>query len=151
MNQEMREQLNDAQFEAVTSIEGPVLVIAGAGSGKTRVIDFRVRYLVEAASTPPRSCSLPSPGGPHSEMISRAAKSDPRCRGVEGGTFHSFANKVLRTYSDCFGLPNSFTIYDEADAEEAIHRCAVRLGFYAHGEKASAKGDAQKDPQHGPQ
>ena len=134
MNQEMREQLNDGQYEAVTSIEGPVLVIAGAGSGKTRVIEFRVRYLVEAGVSPASILLLTFTRRAAQEMVSRAARSDPRCQGVEGGTFHSFANKVLRTYSDCFGLPTGFTIYDEADAEEAIHRCAMKLGFYA-GEK----------------
>ncbi len=139
MNREMREQLNDAQYEAVTSIEGPVLVIAGAGSGKTRVIDFRVRYLVEGGINPASILLLTFTRRAAREMISRAAKSDPRCRGVEGGTFHSFANKVLRTYSDCFGFPNSFTIYDEADAEEAIQRCAVRLGFYAHEKRRPRK------------
>jgi DNA helicase-2/ATP-dependent DNA helicase PcrA len=63
-------------------------------------------------------------------MISRAARHDPRCEGVEGGTFHSFANKMLRRYSAFFGLPDTFTIYDESDAEEAIHRSATGLGFY---------------------
>src|SRR5208337_1370359 len=134
MNQEMRQQLNDAQYEAVTSIEGPVLVIAGAGSGKTRVIEFRVRHLVEAGVSPASILLLTFTRRAAQEMVSRAARGDPRCQGVEGGTFHSFANKVLRTYSDYFGLPRGFTIYDEADAEEAIHRCALKLGFYA-GEK----------------
>ncbi len=131
MSENIKEQLNDSQYEAVTSIEGPVLVIAGAGSGKTRVIEFRVRHLVEAGIDPTSILLLTFTRRAAQEMISRAGKSDPRCRSVEGGTFHSFANKVLRTYSHFFGLPNSFTIYDEADAEEAIHRCAMRLGFYA--------------------
>jgi DNA helicase-2/ATP-dependent DNA helicase PcrA len=131
MKEEIRELLNDRQYEAVTTIDGPVLVIAGAGSGKTRVIEFRVGYLVEAGVSPPSILLLTFTRRSAHEMISRAAKQDPRCSGVDGGTFHSFANKVLRTYSQYFGLPTSFTIYDEADAEEAIHRCAVRLGFYS--------------------
>jgi DNA helicase-2/ATP-dependent DNA helicase PcrA len=135
----MRQQLNDAQYEAVTSIEGPVLVIAGAGSGKTRVIEFRVRYLVETGVNPSSILLLTFTRRAAQAMISRAAGSDPRCQAVEGGTFHSFANKTLRRYSDYFGLPGSFTIYDEADAEEAVHRCAVQLGFYAREKRRPRK------------
>ncbi len=130
MNQDTREQLNDKQREAVTTIDGPLLVIAGAGSGKTRVIEFRACHLVEAGNNPASILLLTFTRRSAQEMISRAAAHDPRCQGVEGGTFHSFANKMLRRYSGFFGLPDSFTIYDEADAEEAIHRCAVKLGFY---------------------
>ncbi len=130
MKQEIREQLNDRQYEAVTTIDGPVLVIAGAGSGKTRIIEFRVWNLVQKGVDPATILLLTFTRRSAQEMISRAAARDPRCQRVEGGTFHSFANKMLRRYSSFFGLPDSFTIYDEADAEEAIHQCAVKLGFY---------------------
>ncbi len=130
MNEDLRQRLNDRQHEAVTTIEGPVLVIAGAGSGKTRVIEYRVRHLVKSGINPASILLLTFTRRSAREMVSRAAKHDPRCSSVEGGTFHSFANKMLRRYSDYFGLPDSFTIYDESDAEEAIHRCAVKLGFY---------------------
>jgi DNA helicase II / ATP-dependent DNA helicase PcrA len=130
MTEDIGKQLNDRQREAVTTTEGPVLVIAGAGSGKTRVIEYRVRHLVNAGIEPGSILLLTFTRRSAREMISRAASHDPRCNGVDGGTFHSFANKMLRRYSEFFGLPNSFTIYDESDAEEAIHRCAVRLGFY---------------------
>lgn len=125
-----REELNERQYEAVTTVEGPLLVIAGAGSGKTRVIEYRVRYLVESGVDPGSILLLTFTRRSAKEMISRAARHDPRCEGVEGGTFHSFANKMLRRYSGFFGLPDTFTIYDESDAEEAVHRCAVSLGFY---------------------
>lgn len=125
-----REELNERQYEAVTAVDGPVLVIAGAGSGKTRVIEYRVRYLVEAGNDPASILLLTFTRRSAKEMISRAARHDPRCEGVEGGTFHSFANKMLRRHSGFFGLPDTFTIYDESDAEEAVHRCAVSLGFY---------------------
>jgi len=130
-SEEIRSQLNERQYEAVTSIDGPVLVIAGAGSGKTRVIEYRVRHLVENRVNPASILLLTFTRRSAQEMVSRASKHDPRCQSVEGGTFHSFANKILRRYSDFFGLSNGFTVYDEADAEEAIHRCAVQLGFYA--------------------
>jgi DNA helicase-2/ATP-dependent DNA helicase PcrA len=130
MIQDIREQLNEKQYEAVTTVDGPLLVIAGAGSGKTRVIEFRVQYLIEIGVTPASILLLTFTRRSAQEMISRAARHDPRCQDVEGGTFHSFANKMLRIYSQYFGMSHDFTIYDEADAEEAIHRCAVRLGFY---------------------
>jgi DNA helicase-2/ATP-dependent DNA helicase PcrA len=131
MDRAVREQLNDRQHEAVTAVEGPVLVIAGAGSGKTRVIEFRVLHLVEMGIDPGSILLLTFTRRSAREMISRAAALDVRCRGVEGGTFHSFANRVLRRYCGFFGLPADFTIYDEADAEEAVQRCAARLGLYA--------------------
>ena len=121
----LREELNERQYEAVTAVDGPVLVIAGAGSGKTRVIEYRVRYLVETGIDPASILLLTFTRRSAKEMISRAARHDPRCEGVEGGTFHSFANKMLRRMSTFFGLPDTFTIYDESDAEEAIHRCAT--------------------------
>jgi DNA helicase-2/ATP-dependent DNA helicase PcrA len=130
MNRAIREQLNDRQYEAVTAVEGPVLVIAGAGSGKTRVIEFRVLHLVEMGIDPGSIILLTFTRRSAREMISRAAALDVRCRGVEGGTFHSFANRMLRRYCGFFGLPSDFTIYDEADAEEAVQRCAARLGLY---------------------
>ena len=114
----------------MTAIDVRVLVIAGAGSGKTRVIEYRVRHLVETGIDPGSILLLTFTRQSAREMISRAARHDPRCEGVEGGTFHSFANKMLRSYSGFFGLPDTFTIYDESDAEEAIHRCATSLGFY---------------------
>ena len=131
MTEDTNTQLNERQREAVTTTEGPILVIAGAGSGKTRVIEFRVRHLVQAGINPASILLLTFTRRSAQEMVSRAAKHDPRCSAVEGGTFHSFANKMIRRYADFFGLPNSFTIYDESDAEEAIHRCAVQLAFYA--------------------
>ena len=131
MIDDIRSQLNERQLEAVTTTEGPVLVIAGAGSGKTRVIEFRVLYLVESGVNPASILLLTFTRRSAREMISRAAKHDPRCNSVEGGTFHSFANRMVRRYSTFFDLPPSFTIYDESDAEEAIHRCAVKLGYYA--------------------
>lgn len=127
---DLREQLNERQHEAVVTVDGPVLVIAGAGSGKTRVIEYRVRHLVERGIDPGSILLLTFTRRAAREMIGRAARHDQRCEGVMGGTFHSFANRMLRRYSGFFGLPDTFTIYDEADAEEAVHRCAVSLGFY---------------------
>ena len=62
-------------------------------------------------------------------MIERASRNDARCSKIDGGTFHSFASKVLRIYSKNLGLSNSFTIYDEGDAEEAIRRCCNKMGY----------------------
>ncbi len=73
-------------------------------------------------------------------MISRASRHDPRCSNVEGGTFHSFAYRTLKRYAKVMGLPGSFVVLDEGDAEEAIHRCASKKGLY-EGRKRFPKKD----------
>jgi DNA helicase-2/ATP-dependent DNA helicase PcrA len=126
---DLRTQLNAAQYEAATTTEGPVLVIAGAGSGKTRVIEYRSLYLVQTDIDPESILLLTFTRRSAQEMIQRASRNDPRCAKIEGGTFHSFASKVLRRYSKAFGFSSSFTIYDEGDAEEAIRRCCNKMGY----------------------
>ena len=125
----LKTQLNASQYEAVTTTEGPVLVIAGAGSGKTRVIEYRSLYLVQRDVDPESILLLTFTRRSAQEMIERASRNDPRCSKIDGGTFHSFASKVLRVYSRNLGLSNSFTIYDEGDAEEAIRRCCNKMGY----------------------
>lgn len=87
MNEDIRTYLNDRQHEAVTNVEGPVLVIAGAGSGKTRVIEYRVQHLVKAGVKPSSILPLTFTRRSAQKMISRAARHDPRCRSVGGGRF----------------------------------------------------------------
>jgi DNA helicase-2/ATP-dependent DNA helicase PcrA len=127
---DLRSDLNAAQYQAVSSIDGPFLVIAGAGSGKTRVIEYRVLNLVMNKISPNSILLLTFTRKAAQEMISRASRHDPLCKNVEGGTFHSFAYRLLKRYSESIGFPNSFSILDEGDAEEAVHRCATKMGLY---------------------
>jgi len=127
--QKFKRELNPSQYEAVTTLEGPVLVIAGAGSGKTRVIEYRSLYLVQNDIDPESILLLTFTRRSAQEMIERASRNDSRCSRIDGGTFHSFASKMLRYYSKNLGLSSSFTIYDEGDAEEAIRRCCNRMGY----------------------
>src|SRR5512136_2343950 len=88
-----RNLLNPTQYEAVTSVNGPHLVIAGAGTGKTRTITFRVAYLVELGVKPESVLLLTFTRRAAQEMLRRASVLlDARCEKVAGGTFHSFAN-----------------------------------------------------------
>ncbi|UCF86575.1 MAG: ATP-dependent helicase [Nitrospiraceae bacterium] len=128
--QDLRNRLNPSQFQAVTSLEGPYLVIAGAGSGKTRVIEYRVLTLVQNKIKPTSILLLTFTRKAAREMISRASRHNPECKNVEGGTFHSFAYKLLKKYSKAIGLSGSFAVLDEGDAAEAIHRCATKMGLY---------------------
>ncbi|MGE5239587.1 MAG: ATP-dependent helicase [Chloroflexota bacterium] len=125
-----RKKLNPSQYAAVTSIDGPLLVIAGAGSGKTRVIEYRVLHLVQSDVSPHAILLLTFTRRAAREMLSRASRHDPRCRNVEGGTFHSFAYRQLHRHARHLGFGESFSVLDEGDAEEAIHRCGTKLGFY---------------------
>lgn len=133
----LKEQLNPTQYEAVTTTEGPVLVIAGAGSGKTRVIEYRVLHLIQNNIKPESILLLTFTRRAAREMLSRASRHDQQCQHVDGGTFHSFAYRMLRKYARSIDIAPSFSILDEGDAEEAIHRCAAKLGMYEvhHGEK----------------
>jgi DNA helicase II / ATP-dependent DNA helicase PcrA len=121
-------QLNAAQYEAVTSIDGPHLIIAGAGTGKTRTVVYRVARLVELGVKPEHILLLTFTRRAAQEMLRRAAiLLDHRCEKVSGGTFHSFANSVLRKHATLLGYDRNFTILDQGDAEDVINLIRTRL------------------------
>ncbi|MBC8461227.1 MAG: UvrD-helicase domain-containing protein, partial [Deltaproteobacteria bacterium] len=120
--------LNPAQLEAVMTLDGPILVIAGAGSGKTRTLVYRVARLVETGIPPEAILLLTFTRKAAREMLDRAARlSDARCRFVSGGTFHSLALKVLRKYADLLGFSKTFAILDRSDMEEIVHSIIPQL------------------------
>ncbi len=126
-----QQELNPAQLKAVESIAGPHLVIAGAGSGKTRVLVHRVAYLVEQGVKPEHILLLTFTRRAAEEMLRRATiLLDERCKQVSGGTFHSFANMILRKYAKLLELNNNFTILDQADAEDVVNLVRTQLGFH---------------------
>lgn len=115
-------ELNRAQLEAVTTINGPVLVIAGAGSGKTRVIVHRVAFMIENGIDPGDILLLTFTRKAASEMLGRVQQllRDNSAQKIFGGTFHSFSNYILRKYSNLIGIPANFTIIDEEDSADTI-------------------------------
>lgn len=122
--------LNPAQHEAVTTLEGPVLVIAGAGSGKTRTLVYRVARLIASGIAPESILLLTFTRKAAQEMLDRAAAlSDARCRFVSGGTFHSLAYKVLRTHGEALGYSRDFTILDRSDMEEILRSLILELNM----------------------
>ncbi len=121
-------ELNQSQLEAVIQKEGAVLVIAGAGSGKTRTLTYRVARLIEDGISPNNILLLTFTKKAAQEMLSRASiVLDSRCEQVAGGTFHSFANIILRKYSSLLGLKNNFTITDRADSEDIINHIRAKV------------------------
>lgn len=114
-------ELNAAQFEAVFHDEGPLLVIAGAGSGKTRTLTYRAARLVQEGHQPESILLLTFTRKSAGEMLQRASRLlDARCHQIAGGTFHSFANSMLKRYAAALGFPNSYSIIDRPDAESLI-------------------------------
>jgi DNA helicase-2/ATP-dependent DNA helicase PcrA len=123
-----KNELNAAQHNAVTSLNGPHLVIAGAGTGKTRAIVYRVAYLVELGVKPEHILLLTFTRKASQEMLRRASiLLDYRCEKVAGGTFHSFANNVLRKYGNLLGYDRNFTILDQGDAQDVLNLIRTRL------------------------
>ena len=113
--------LNASQLEAVTHTSGPLLVIAGAGSGKTRTLTYRAAYLVEKGVSPAAILLLTFTRKASQEMLRRATQLlDDRCEKISGGTFHSFANATLRKYASHLGLDPAFGILDRVDSENLI-------------------------------
>jgi DNA helicase-2/ATP-dependent DNA helicase PcrA len=117
-----RNELNRDQLEAATTINGPVLVIAGAGSGKTRVIVYRVAFMLENGIDPDEILLLTFTRKAASEMIGRVQEllKDNLAQKIFGGTFHSFSNYILRKYSGLLNIPPDFTIIDEEDSADTI-------------------------------
>ena len=123
-------ELNPAQHEAASHVEGPVLVVAGAGSGKTRTLVYRVARLVELGVAPRSILLLTFTRRAAQSMLQRAAELvGPQCGQVSGGTFHSFANTVLRRHARQIGREPGFTILDRGDSEDVIQLLRAELGF----------------------
>jgi DNA helicase II / ATP-dependent DNA helicase PcrA len=116
-----KKELNPSQFQAVNITKGPLLVIAGAGSGKTRTLTYRVARLVEEGISPSAILLLTFTRKASQEMLKRASQLlDHRCEGVAGGTFHSFAYSILRKYASRIGFNHDFSIIDRSDSENLI-------------------------------
>jgi DNA helicase-2/ATP-dependent DNA helicase PcrA len=123
-------ELNESQYRVVTTFEGPLLVVAGAGSGKTRTLTYRVARMVESGIPPESILLLTFTRKAAQEMLRRAATLlDSRCQRVAGGTFHSFANMILRRYAHVIGFQSGFTILDQGDSEDVISLLREQLGL----------------------
>ncbi len=113
--------LNEAQAQAVMHTRGPLLVLAGAGSGKTKTLVYRLARLIHDGVDPKRILLLTFTRKSSQEMMRRAAGLlDARCQNVMGGTFHSFCNMVLHQYAQKIQYPSGFTIMDRSDAENLM-------------------------------
>ncbi len=122
--------LNRQQLAAVTAGDGPALVIAGAGSGKTRTLIYRVAYLIDRGVEPSQILLLTFTRKAAQEMLKRAGLLiGSRSERVFGGTFHSVANVLLRRYGRPVGLEPGFTILDRGDAEDLINLLRGQLGM----------------------
>ncbi len=125
------EGLNAEQYQAVTHVDGPLLVLAGAGSGKTRVLTSRVAYLVaQGHAAPEQILAVTFTNKAAGEMKARIEKLTAiDQRRMQVSTFHSFSSLLLRFYGDRFGVPKNFTIYDEDDAMSLIKTSITELGL----------------------
>jgi len=131
--------LNAEQRAVVFAGDGPILVIAGAGSGKTRALTFRVARLIEEGLDPERILLATFTNKAARDMLARVQDLVPRdCSRLWGGTFHHLANRILRSWARHIGYQRSFSILDEEDSRHLIHRCLADLGM-------SGQRDAPKD------
>ena len=123
-------KLNDAQFEAATTIEGPQLILAGAGSGKTTVLINRLAFMVDRGIDPRKILLLTFTNAAAENMQKRAEKlSDESCRLALCCTFHSFCVKVLRMFGERISIPKEFSIITGADVSGAIKIVKSRAGY----------------------
>src|SRR5215213_9268546 len=114
-------ELNEAQYRAVTTTEGPLLIVAGAGTGKTRTLVYRVARLIETGARPESVLLLTFTRRASQSMLARAAGlADSRCQRVSGGTFHSLGHGVLRRHAEAAGVSLNFTVLDPGDTEDLI-------------------------------
>lgn len=115
-------QLNEAQKEAVINYQGPTMVLAGAGSGKTRVLTYRIAYLINQGNDPFRILALTFTNKASKEMRERIAAliGNHDALSVWMGTFHSVFSKILRKEAEKIGFPSNFTIYDTIDAKSLL-------------------------------
>ena len=141
MDKTQFEGLTPSQSQAVFHQEGPLQVLAGPGSGKTRVITARIAALVESGVFPSQICAITFTNKAAQEMRQRA-EAGGGVRGAWISTFHSFCVRVLRQYADEAGIGKSFTIYDAADqkkcVKEAVKACELDTTNFAPAQMLNA-------------
>ena len=122
MNEELLQQLNEGQRQAVVYCDGPQLVIAGAGSGKTRVLTYKVAWLLEQGLAPWNILALTFTNKAAREMKERIGRlvGSERAQHLQMGTFHSVFARILRVEADRIGFTSNFTIYDQADSRSLV-------------------------------
>src|SRR5881409_3529179 len=123
-------ELNEQQLAAVTAPPGPLLVIAGAGSGKTRTLTYRVAYLLENGIDPRNILLLTFTNKAAREMLNRVANLLPLdASGLWGGTFHSVGNRILRRHGTALGYSSGFSIMDREDQKDLINTVVASAGI----------------------
>jgi DNA helicase-2/ATP-dependent DNA helicase PcrA len=143
------DSLNEPQLEAVKNIDGPTMVIAGAGSGKTRVLTYRIAYLMEKGVDSFNILSLTFTNKAAKEMKERITQivGGSEARNISMGTFHSVFSRILRHHSEKLGYPSNFTIYDTQDSRSLLRTIIKELKLdektykqnVVHGRISSAK------------
>lgn len=130
-NSDILSQLNDSQRSAVQEIAGPVMVIAGAGSGKTRVLTYRIAYMLEQGIVPWRILALTFTNKAAREMTERIQNliGDGSAKSVQMGTFHSVFLRVLRTEAEKIGFSHSITVYDTDDSKSLIRNIIKEMNL----------------------
>jgi len=125
-----RGELNDQQYAAVSAPNGPALVLAGAGAGKTRTLTYRVAWLLEHGTSPDRILLLTFTNKSAREMMQRVGELLPGDLGqLWGGTFHSIGLRLLRRHPDRLGYQPGFTVADREDAEDLLESCIADAGI----------------------
>lgn len=131
MNEDILGQLNDSQREATVYCEGAQLVIAGAGSGKTRVLTYKIAYLLRQGMQPWNILALTFTNKAAAEMKERISKlvGMEKARMLNMGTFHSMFSRILRVEAGLIGYGSNFTIYDQSDSRSLIKSIIKELGL----------------------
>src|SRR5437764_9050470 len=123
-------ELNEQQHAAVTAPPGPSLVIAGAGSGKTRTLTYRVAYLLEQGIAPERILLLTFTNKAAREMMRRVTDLlGQELASLWGGTFHAMGNRILRQHAELAGFHRDFSILDREDAKDLVDTCIAESGI----------------------
>src|SRR5574344_1959309 len=131
MDDNILSALNESQKEAVLYCDGPQLVIAGAGSGKTRVLTYKIAYLLQQGLQPWNILALTFTNKAANEMKERIGQlvGTDNARYLQMGTFHSVFSRILRAEASLLGYTSSFTIYDEADSRSLLKSIIKEMGL----------------------
>ncbi|NLN04902.1 MAG: UvrD-helicase domain-containing protein [Clostridiaceae bacterium] len=129
---DLKKELNNEQYLAATHVEGPLLILAGAGSGKTRVITYRIAHLIKNCGVSPYNIlAITFTNKAAREMAERASflLGEENLYGIWINTFHAACGKILRRYADRIGFSSNFIIYDESEVQVVLKECLRRLNI----------------------